>query len=230
MPDPSIDSIEFYNAALDAIQAGRFTEALAAAENALTENPSDRETWQLYVIILNALGRSEDARKATEKLKEFGMDEADGLLLQAAEATSSGDLPAALGYYESAVAVAPGRAEIHAGYALALLENSRPEEALTAVETATRLAPDDPRSNYVHGHILRLAGKRKAALAALTNALAFEPDLMIALYEQGMLLAEEARFEEALANFNRFLEAHPGDPNAKQAIQSIRSQMRPETR
>jgi hypothetical protein len=45
-----------------------------------------------------------------------------------------------------------------------------------------------------------------------------------------MLLAEAGRFEEALVNFNRFLDAHPGDPNAKQAIQSIRSRMQPETR
>jgi len=227
MPDPSI---KFHNAALDALQAGRLADALAAAEKSLTENPSDRESWQLYVIILNALGRSEDARKATEKLKEFGMDEADGFLLKAAEAASSGDPAAALLHYESAVAAAPGRAEIHAGYALALLENSRPGEALAAVEKAISLAPEDPRSNYALGHILRLGGQKKAALAALTNALAFEPDLMIALYEQGMLLAEEGRFEEALVNFNRFLEAHPGDPSAKQAIQSILSQMRPETR
>lgn len=227
MPDPSI---EFYNAALDAIQAGRLPEALAAAEDSLTENPTDLETWQLYVIILNALGRSEDARKATEKLKELGMDEADGFLMQAAEATSSGDSTTALLHYESAVAAAPARAGIHAGYALALLGSSRPEDALAAVDKAIRLAPEDSRSNYVLGHILRLGGEKKAALAALTKALAFEPDLMIALYEQGMLLAEDGRFEEALENFNRFLEAHPGDPNARQAIQSIRSQMRPETR
>jgi protein O-GlcNAc transferase len=226
----SDQNIEFYNAALDAIQAGRLTAALVAAENALIENPSDPETWQLYVIILNALGRSEDARKAMEKLKELGMDEADGFLMKAAEATSSGDSSAALLHYESAVAAAPARAEIHAGYALALLENSKPEDALAAVEKAILLAPDDSRVNYALGHILRLGGERKAALAALTNALALEPDLMIALYEQGMLLAEDGRFEEALVNFNRFLEAHPGDSNAKQAIQSIHSQMRPETR
>jgi tetratricopeptide (TPR) repeat protein len=227
MPDPSI---KFYNAALDALQAGRLAEALAAAENSLTENPSDLETWQLYVIILNALGRSEDARKATEKLKDLGIDEADGFLMKAAEATSSGDSPAALMHYASAVAAAPARAEIHAGYALALLENSRPDEALAAVEKAILLAPDDSRSNYALGHILRLGGEKTAALAALTKALAIEPDLMIALYEQGMLLAEAGRFEEALVNFNRFLDAHPGDPNARQAIQSIRSRMQPETR
>jgi tetratricopeptide (TPR) repeat protein len=227
MPDTSI---EFYNAALDAIQAGRLDEALAASESALTENPSDVETWQLYAMVLNALGRSEDARKATEKLKELGMDEADGFLMKAAEATSSGELATALLHYESAIAAAPTRAEIHAGYALALQENSRPGDALAAVEKALALAPEDPRSNYVLGHILRLGGQKKAALAALTKALASEPDLMIALYEQGMLLAEAGRFEEALVNFNRFLAAHPGDSNARQAIQTIHSQMRPETR
>jgi tetratricopeptide (TPR) repeat protein len=227
MPDTSI---EFYNAALDAIQAGRLTEALTAAENSLTENPSDLETWQLYVVILNALGRSQDAQKAKEKLKDLGMDEADGFLMKAAEATSSGDFSTAIAHYEAAIAAAPTRAEIHAGYALALQKNSRSDDALAAAEQARVLAPDDSRASYVLGHILRLRGEKQAALASLTKALAIEPDFMIALYEQGMLLAEAWRFEEALVNFNRFLEAHPGDPNARQAIQSIHDQMRPETR
>ena len=60
-------SIEFYNAALDAIQVGDLTEALAAAENSLTEDPTDTETWQLYAMVLGALGRKEDAAKATAK-------------------------------------------------------------------------------------------------------------------------------------------------------------------
>jgi tetratricopeptide (TPR) repeat protein len=223
-------SNEFYNTALDAIQAGRLTEALTAAENSLTEDPSDLETWQLYVVILNALGRTQDAHKATDKLKQLGMNEADGFLMKAAQASSSGDFSTAISHYESALAEAPTRANIYVGYALALQKNSRPDDALAAAEQAMILAPEDSRSNYALGHILRLRGEKKAALVAMTKALAIEPEFMIALYEQGMLLAEDRRYEEALESFNRFLEAHPDDPNAKQAIQSIKRQMRPETR
>jgi tetratricopeptide (TPR) repeat protein len=227
MPDPSID---FYNAAVDAIQAGRLDEALAAAENSLTENPKDAETWQLYVIVLNALGRHEDARKATEKLRELGLSEADDFLLNAAQAASTGDLDTAISRYESALETGSDRPEIHAGYALALMEAGRPDEALAAAKTAVSLAPDDARANYALGHILRLRDEKDEALSALTKAVFAEPDLMLAVYEQGMLLSDKDRLEEALENFTRYLKANPGDPGAIQAVESIRHRMRPETR
>ncbi len=227
MPDPSI---ELYNAAVDAIQAGRLDEALTAAENSLTENPKDTETWQLYVIVLNALGRHEDARKATEKLKQLGLSEADGFMLQAAEAASIGDLAAALSHYESAIEADHKRPEIHAGYALGLMEAGRKEDALNAAQIAVSLDSDDARANYALGHILRLAGQKPAALNALSKAVAAEPDFMPAVYEEGMLLAEKGCLNEAMQSFTKYLNAMPGDPSAIQAIGSIREQMRPETR
>jgi tetratricopeptide (TPR) repeat protein len=227
MPDPSI---EFYNAAVDAIQAGRLDEALIAAENSLTENPKDAETWQLYVIVLNALGRTDDAEKATSKLRELGLGEADDFLLKAAEAASSGDLPSAIRHYETALETGGDRPEIQAGYALALMEAGRSDEALAAAEKAVFLAPDDARANYAHGHILRLRGARDEALSALTKAVNAEPGLMLAVYEQGMLLADKDRLEEALENFTQYLKVNPADPAALQAVGSIRQRMRPETR
>lgn len=227
MPDPNI---EYYNAAVDAIQAGRLDEALTAAENSLTENPKDAETWQLYVIILNALGRHEEARKATEKLEQIGLGEADGFLLKASEAASSGDLTAVIAHYESALEAGGERTEIHSGYALALMENGMTDEALAAARTAVSLAPDDARANYALGHVLRLREEKDEALSALTKAVAAEPDLMLAVYEQGMLLVDKDRLEEALENFSRYLKAYPGDPGATQAIEGIVYRMRPETR
>ena len=227
MPDPSI---EFYNTAVDAIQAGRLDEALAAAENSLTENPKDAETWQLYVIVLNALGRHEDARKATEKIEQIGLGEADGFLLKASEAACSGDIKAVIAHYESALETGGERSEIHSGYALALMENGMPDEALTAARKAVSLAPDDARANYALGHVLRLREEKAEALSALTKAVAAEPDLMLAVYEQGMLLVDQDRLEEALDNFSRYLKSHPGDPGARQAIEGIHYRMRPETR
>lgn len=227
MPAPSI---EFYNAAVDAIQAGRLDEALIAAENSLTENPKDPETWQLYAIVLNALGRPEEARKAVGKLEQIGLGEADGFLLKASEAASSGDLTAVISHYESALETGGGRPEIHSGYALALMENGMADEALAAARKAVSLAPEDARANYALGHVLRLREEKHEALAALTKAVTAEPDLMLAVYEQGMLLVDEDRLEEALENFSRYLKTHPGDPGARQAMEGIHYRMRPETR
>lgn len=223
-------SIELYNTAVDAIQAGRLEEALTAIEHSLTENPKDAETWQLYVVVLNALGRSEEAQKALGKLRELGLSAADDFLLQAAEAASTGDLAAALGHYESALETGGERPEIHAGYALALMESERSDDALLVARKAVSLAPNDASANYALGHILRLREENDEALSALTTAVCAEPELMLAVYEQGMLLSENGRLEEALENFTKYLSVNPGDPSAIQAIESIRQRMRPETR
>lgn len=223
MSKPSID---FYNKAIDAIQSGRITEALTAAENSLTEDPADTQTWQLYVVILNALGRTEDAAKATEKLRKLGIGEADELLMKAAAAAAgSGDIKAAIANYEAAIELEPDRPEIHAGLALALMECEYTADALAAAEKAVSLAPDDAHANYALGHILRLTEKNDAALAALTKAVSADPNFLLALYEQGMLLADAERYEEALENFEKFLTEQPGDASAIQAVASVRRRM-----
>lgn len=222
MPAPSI---EFYNEAVDAIQSGDLPGALAAAENSLTENPSDAETWQLYSMILSALGRNEDAAKATTKLKELGLSEADEFLLKASASAAAGDLNSAIRHYESAFLAEPTRPEIHSAYALALMQGGKTNEALSAAEKGVSLAPEDSRTNYALGHVLRLAGDKDAALAALTKAVSAEPDMMIALYEQGMVFAEKGRLKEALANFEKFLAIHPDDPSASEAVARIREQL-----
>lgn len=222
MPQPSIEA---YNNALDALQAGKAPEALAAIVESLTEDPNDTQSWQLYIVILNALGRTEDAQRATAKLKEKGLSPADELLMKAAAAASSGDVAAALPHYEAAIGLEPQRVDLHASHALALMQCGCPQAALTAAETAVALDPEDAHAQYALGHILRLTDQKQAALEALTRSVLSDPEFMIAVYEQGMLLAENGRLQEALANFQRFLAAHPGDPSASQAVASIRERL-----
>lgn len=224
-PDMSKPSIEFYNAAIDAVQAGQLPEALTAVETSLTEDPSDTQTWQLYVVVLNALGRTADAEKANAKLEQLGLSEVDSLLMKASSAAGAGDLKNTIGHYEAAIALDPTRPEIHASLALALMQCDYTADALAAAEKAVELAPNDAHANYALGHVLRRTEKNDRALAALTKAVNEDSSLIIALYEQGMLLAEVGRHEEALANFEKFLAAQPGDPSATQAIEAIRARI-----
>ncbi len=191
----------------------------------MTEDPADIQTWQIYAVILNSLGRTEDAAKAVAKLKVMGLGEVDDLLMKAAGAAGSGDLKAAIGFYEAAIESDPSRPEIHASLSLALMQCDYTADALAAAERAVELNPDSAHANYALGRVLRLTEKKGAALAALTKAVSADPLLLIALYEQGMLLADAGRYEEALGNFEKFLAEHPSDPNATQAAASVRAQM-----
>jgi len=216
-------SIGFYNTALDALESGDLPAALAAIENSLMEDAADVHSWQLYVMILGALGRAKDAEKAAAKLMEFGLSKIDGTLTQAAAATGGGDTAAAIAHYQAAIAIDPGHPEVHAGLAIALMESGDPTSALTAAERAVAVAPENSHAHYAHGRILRLSGDKPAALAAFDRAIALDAEFPMALYEQGMLLAENGCLHEALANFERFLKTHPADKSALTAMKSLKA-------
>jgi tetratricopeptide (TPR) repeat protein len=217
---------KLYNAAIDAIQTNQLPKALSHVENALTEDPKDTSYWQLYVRLLNAMGRTDDANKAITKLKGLGLSELDEILINAALCIASEDIDGAISNYDAAIAIEPKNSEIHSSRAMALFHKGDQEAALTAAEKAVELDPGESRANYALGHILRLMGRKDEALEALNKAVAAEPELMAAVYEQGMLLAESGQLEEALSNFEKFVKLHPDDPNALQAIEAVKTALR----
>jgi tetratricopeptide (TPR) repeat protein len=226
----SSSSTDDFNAAIDALQAGRFEQALESVQSVLMADATDAEAWRLLILILNALGRDGEAAAAVEKLRALGLPEYDEHLLEAAKAQAAGDWAAAISQYRAALAADPTRPEIHAGLAMALIESGQPDEARAAALSAVEIEPGNGGAHYVLGRVLRLSGDKEQALAALDKAVALDPDNFMALYEQGMLLAEAGRTAEALANFEKVLAARPGDPGATQAVATLRAALAPITR
>ena len=219
------DSTHFYNLAIDAVQAGQLDKAISHAESALIEDPKDSLTWQLYVNLLTATGRTGDAASAREKLLAMGISGKEKMMIEASEQLAGDHLDRAINIYQQAAAENPEDVDIHSSLALALFQNRDRESAIEAGRKAVGLAPADSRANYVLGHMLRVEGRKDEALEALTIAVAAEDDFMPAIYEQGMILAEKGQLEKALANFETFSAAHPEDENARLAISNIRKEL-----
>ena len=210
-------SIEFYNKAVDAVQAGKLPEALAAIESSLTEDPKDVQSYQLYAVILTAMGRTEDAAKANAKVQELGVSEADALVMKAADAAAAGELARAITLYEDAIELEPERFELYVSYALALLEEGYEKDALEATERALELETQEASVWYARGRVLRLTGQKPEAMECLEEAVTLNPNLIPAVYEKGMLLAESGQKQQALGCFETVLKAHPNDPAALEA-------------
>lgn len=218
-------NIEFYNAAVDAVQAGDLPSALKAIETSLTEAPQDAQSWQLYAVILNAMGESEKAAKAMAKVQELGLGEVDELLMKAADAVGVGKFGVAITHYEDALELEDDRPEIYTSYALALMEEKYTNDALEAAAKAVELAPEDPFAQYTRGRILRLSGQKEEALDSLTKAVSLDKNLVLARYERGMILSEMGNLTEALECFEAVLKDHPEDANAAEAKAMILSAM-----
>ena len=94
----SSPNVKFYNAAIDAAQSGDLAGARTTVESALTEEPNDVQSWQLYAVILNSLGEAEQAAKALAKVKELGLSEVDELIMKAADAIGQNKFAVAISH------------------------------------------------------------------------------------------------------------------------------------
>jgi tetratricopeptide (TPR) repeat protein len=221
----STPNVKYYNAAIDAAQSGDLPAALKAIEAALVEDPNDVQSWQLYSVVLNALGETEKAEKALVKIKDLGISEADELVMKAADAIGQSKFALAITHYEDALELEPDRAELYVSYALALMHGDYPADAEEAANKAVELTPDDASAWYAQGRILRLRGKKSEALSSLKKALELQGSLVLARYECGMILAETGELAAALECFEKVLEDHPEDENAITAKAAILAKM-----
>ena len=221
----STPNVKYYNAAIDAAQSGELEAAQSAIESALTEDPNDVQSWQLYGVILNAVGESEKAAKAMAKVKELGLSEVDELIMKAADAIGQSKYGVAITCYEDALELDPNRPEIYVSYALALMQGNYSADAEEAAKKAVDLGPGDASAWYARGRILRLRGKMDEALKSLQKALELQGNLVLAKYECGMILAEKGELEASLKCFEDVLADHPTDENAIEAKAAILAKM-----
>ncbi len=217
--------MKFYNAAIDAAQSGDIPAAREAIEAALTEDPNDVQSWQLYGVVLNALGETDKAAKAIAKVKELGLSEVDELIMKAADAIGQNKFGVAITHYEDALELEPDRPEVYVSYALALMHGNYPSDAEEAASKAVQMAPDDASAWYAQGRILRLRGNKNEALISLKKAIELQGNLVLARYECGMILAEIGELEAALECFETVLADHPDDQNAIDAKALILAKM-----
>lgn len=221
----SSPNVKYYNAAIDAAQSGDLAGARGQVESALTEDPDDVQSWQLYAVILNSLGEKEKAENALAKVKEIGLSEVDELIMKAADAIGQNKFGVAITHYEDALELEPDRSEVYVSYALALMQGDYPADAEEAARKAVELGPGDPSAWYARGRILRLRGKKSEALTSLQKALELQDNLVLARYESGMILAELGQLPEALECFEKVLADHPDDSNAAEAKATILAKM-----
>ena len=221
----STPNVKFYNAAIEAAQSGDLPVALKSIEAALVEDSNEVQSWQLYSVVLNAMGETEKAEKALAKIKELGISEVDELVMKAADAVGQSKFGLAITHYEDALELEPERSELYVSYALALMHGDYPADAEEAANKAVELTPDDASAWYAQGRIRRLRGKKKEALQSLEKALMIQGNLVLARYECGMILAEMGELQASLDCFEGVLADHPDDENAISAKAAILAKM-----
>jgi len=194
-------------------QLGRFDEALADYERALTIDPTSSPNLFNRATLLLDMGRDEEAQQAFAEALEASPDDADGLSTWGAWLNNVLNRPAdALPYFEKAIAANPNHATAWENRGVVLQRLGRREEAIAAFDNVLRLRPGDGKTHWRRlGQIRRLRGV-EAALAAADEVRASHADDPKVLFWCGYAFWAFGRVQEGFAVMKEAVEKDP-DPD-----------------
>jgi tetratricopeptide (TPR) repeat protein len=163
------DAEAYAGAAQSYLRLNRFADAAQSARSALAIDPSQQKARFALGTALTRLG---DATAGQHELDEFQREvddtaalrrhalELDALINQAARARAVGNDAEAARLLSAAIDAGAHDAVVEAQLATALLHSSKPDDALTHVETALGGNPNDPALHQLASEILGALGRQ----------------------------------------------------------------------
>jgi tetratricopeptide (TPR) repeat protein len=199
----------------DAIQKNEFTGAETLLKKAIDKDPKNYQAWFDLGFVLNRLGRVEDsihAYRQSVAAKPDVFESSLNLGLMLARANN----PEAERYLRAAGGLKPTahpeEGQARAWLALAhLLENKKPEDALTAYGKASELTPKDPEPHLSAGLLHERQKEFSAAEAEYKQVLTLDPHSTEATIGLTNILMKSGRIGEAEPLLRRLAGERPDD-------------------
>lgn len=200
-------------AAWDALERNDFRFAEAAAREALAQSPADGEALYLLGSTLLFEGRFQEALDPLTGA--FARLQSRGVAYRLGHChLGLGDFARAEEALRRETRAYPDFANAHNTLGVALVNQSKSEEALAAFLAAVRLDAGHAEANSNAGNVLYALGRAEDALPYLQRAVAANPKLADAHQNLGLVLHALRRYEEAAASFGRVMALAPHTPYA----------------
>jgi arylsulfatase A-like enzyme/tetratricopeptide (TPR) repeat protein len=206
-------ALDVWRMLADALERkGDHAGAVAALESGLrgaaaTGNPAIRDlALERLATLLVRAGRRDEALKvaATVTLKD-----AESLNAIGVAQAESGDLPAARGSFEKAVAADPADGPARLNLGMLLLQSGDAAGARSHLEEAVRLEPGSPAAWETLGQARAESGDAVGARAAWAKALEIDPGRYRALFNLGIAAGRSGDMAAAATALRRFVAEAP---------------------
>ena len=133
-------------------------------------------------------------------------------------AERAGNLPGAVQAARRAVALEPGWFVAVTELALQLAAQGQFSEAMEHARHAVALAPKEPRVLHAAANVAEGAGNRRQALTWAQTALQLDPQNHPLRLDYAGMLYRERQYKQAQDEYNRVLQAQPGNENALKSL------------
>jgi tetratricopeptide (TPR) repeat protein len=115
----------------------------------------------------------------------------------------------------------PEDAVAHMNLGAILLSRLDPQAAVSELQAAARLEPNQPEVHNMLGLGLATLNRNGEAIPQFEMALQARPDYLSARFNLANALAKSGRIEEAIANLRQILAASPDDAYAKRRLSEL---------
>jgi tetratricopeptide (TPR) repeat protein len=182
---------------------GHTSAALERCRELVRQRPEMAISWMYLAHLERETGNIEGGIRALEKAASLNPEDAETKALLGAYLTEAGRPRDAVERLRSFAERDAPDVGVVVSYALARARLGETREAMTALERAQRIDPSDAMLHVHAGTVELIANDRGRARQEFEAALKLSPDLPRAHSSLGVLLAEEGRFAEAAAHWDR---------------------------
>ena len=189
-------------------QSGRLAEAADICSKILRSKADNFDALHFLGLLRHQQGRSAEAIDNFSAALKIRLD-ANVLSNYGSVLQDLNRHAEALGLYDQALALNPGRAEAHNNRASALIELRRFEEAVASCDRAVAILPSCVEALFNRGIALNELKQFDAALASFEKVLVLRPNLAEAHIRRGAGLMAMERYAAALTAFDNAIATRP---------------------
>lgn len=160
-----------------------------------------------------SLSRNSSALEELNHTASFSADQPAGMMRLARLAIEANNLTQAEQWMKKAVQLDQTSPTTHEHYALLLGRLQRPRDALTHLQTAASLTPDNPRYPYLLALTHAELGQQDKTEQLLQKTLTLDPHHHRARYNLGLLLASQNKLTAAIASIRKAESTNPQSPD-----------------
>ncbi len=191
------------------LKEGKFSEAVAAFDEALARDSTTADTWINRGVALRETGNIAEAEASYRRALEFAPHDAIAVNNLANAVGAQGRIPEAVTLYRRAVELDPDYADAKANLGLAIREAGDTDAALAFFVEAIALHPGHVVLLNAYGNTLRQAERLDEAIAVLTRAIESGPQYAEAYNNLGLAYAMHHKQEKAAEYMKRAAELKP---------------------
>lgn len=194
--------------------AGKFADGVKHLQLAARSDPTNTELHQVLAQSCLWAKQYSCALDEFRKILEQNPDSSAAHVLTGQALDGLGKTPEAIAEFQAAAKTAPREPNVHFGLGYLYWKSHQYDEAQREFENELSVDPSHAQSLAYLGDIEMKRSNPETALALIGKATKLKDDIRIAYLDKGAILAQQKRYDEAVAALRRAVELDPAEPDA----------------